>query len=103
MTTERQRTLDTIKTLIEAKHVTVKPAQYAEWAYPVGSVGTTASCSITIGLSIRDQLVAGHPSDESHRVFETRFRNDSSPTCSLRNNATVPDGGRRTVGLPGCD
>ena len=36
MTMERQKTLDTIKTLIEAKHVTVKPAQYAEWGIPLG-------------------------------------------------------------------
>jgi C-terminal processing protease CtpA/Prc len=32
MTTERQNTLNTIKTLVAARHVNVKPAQYTEWA-----------------------------------------------------------------------
>jgi hypothetical protein len=32
MTTDRQKTLNTIKTLVAKKHVTVDPEVYAEWA-----------------------------------------------------------------------
>jgi hypothetical protein len=32
MTTDRQKTLNTIKTLVATKHVTVDPEVYAEWA-----------------------------------------------------------------------
>jgi hypothetical protein len=31
MTTDRQKTLNTIKTLVATKHVTVDPEVYAEW------------------------------------------------------------------------